>query len=290
MMRRISHLGLAIAAVLLFTSELGAQNPPAGPGQPAAGGRGGGGFRSAYPQRAAADPAALERGKGIYSVNCAFCHGSDARGGEGGPNLLRSTAVLNDSKGELIAPIVKNGRPAAGMPPLNLNETQIADVAAYLHSFPVGGRDVNRSGPPNPVVGNAAAGKALFASKCASCHSETGDMNGIATRISDPKALQQTWLMPGGGRGGRGAPAVKTPPVTVTVTLDNGAKVEGRLERIDDFLVTLRDSEGRIRSFPLNGERPKVTIHDPLQPHLDALQHYTDQNIHDITAYLVTLK
>ena len=289
-MRRKAHLGLAIAAVLLFMFALSAQNPTAGAGQPAAGGRGGGGFRSAYPQRATADPAALERGKGIYSVNCAFCHGSDARGGEGGPNLLRSTAVLNDSKGELIAPIVKNGRPAAGMPPLNLNEAQIADVAAYLHSFPVGGRDVNRSGPPNPVVGNAAAGKAFFASKCASCHSETGDMKGIATRISDPKALQQTWLMPGGGRGGRGAPPVKTPPVTISVALDNGSKIEGRLDRVDDFLVTLRDSEGRIRSFPRHGDRPKVTIHDPLQPHLDALEHYTDQNIHDITAYLVTLQ
>ena len=288
-MRRTVYFGVAIAAGLAFTFSLAAQNPPA-PGQPGAGGRGGGGFRSAYPQRPPADPAALERGKGIYSVNCAFCHGSDARGGEGGPNLLRSTAVLNDSKGESIAPIVKNGRPAAGMPALKLNDAQIADVAAYLHSFPVGGRDVNRSGPPNPVVGNGAAGKALFASKCASCHSETSDLKGIATRIPDAKALQQTWLMPGGSRGGRGAPAVKTPPVTVSVDLADGSKLEGRLERIDDFLVTLRDSEGRIRSVVREGDRPKVVVHDPLQPHLDALEHYTDQNIHDITAYLVTLK
>jgi mono/diheme cytochrome c family protein len=246
--------------------------------------------RSAYPQRAPADPVVLERGKGLYSVNCAFCHGSDARGGEGGPNLLRSTVVLNDANGELIAPIVRNGRPAAGMPALNLTPAQIADVAVYLHSFPVGGRDAARSVPPTIVVGDAATGKTLFGSKCAQCHSETGDLKGVASRIPDPKTLQQTWLMPGGGRGGRGAPAVKTPPVTATVMLPDGTKVDGQLERIDDFLVTLRDASGRLRSFPLKAGGPRVEVHDPLQPHLDLLPQYTDRNIHDLTAYLVTLK
>jgi mono/diheme cytochrome c family protein len=271
----------------LLAAALHAQNPaPPGAAPPA--GRGGPG-RSAYPQRPSADPAVIERGKGVYSVNCAFCHGSDARGGEGGPNLLRSGLVLNDANGEAIAPVVRNGRPQAGMPPLNLTAPQIADVAAFLHSFPVGGRDVARSTPPTIVVGNAASGKSLFQGRCASCHSDTGDLKGLATRIPDAKTLQQTWLMPGGGRGGRGAAPTKT-PVTVTVTLPDGAKAEGRLERIDDFLVTLRDNEGRLRSFPRQGNRPAVAVHDPLQGHLDLMARYTDKDIHDITAYLVTLK
>jgi mono/diheme cytochrome c family protein len=224
-------------------------------------------------------------------VNCGFCHGSDGRGGEGGPNLLRSSSVLNDARGELIAPIIRNGRPNGGMPPVSLTESQIVDVAAYLHNFPVGGRDAARSAPASIVVGDAAAGKAAFSARCSRCHSEAGDLKGIATRIADPKTLQQIWLMPGGGRGGRGSPVpVKATPVTVTVTLAGGAKVEGRLERIDDFLVTLREPDGRIRSFPRNGARPAVEVHDPLQPHLDLLPQYTDKEIHDLTAYLVTLK
>ena len=93
-----------------------------------------------------------------------------------------------------------------------------------------------------------------------------------------------------GGRGGRGAPAVAAPVTTVAVTLASGQKAEGRLERLDDFIVVLRDSNGGIRSYPRNGAQPKVEIHDPLQPHMDLLTVYSDKDIHDVTAYLVTLK
>jgi mono/diheme cytochrome c family protein len=233
----------------------------------------------------------LERGKGLYSVNCAFCHGSDARGGEGGPNLLRSQIVLDDVKGEGIAPVVQNGRPDGGMPKFNFTAAQIADIAVFLHSMPVGGRDAARQPPLNLVVGDATAGKTFFTTKCAACHSASGDLKGIASRIDDPKTLQQTWIMPnGGGRGGRGASTVNVPPTTVTVTLASGQKIAGRLGRIDDFLVTLTDAEGRLRSFPRTGDKPQVEIHEPMQPHLDLLPVYTDREIHDVTAYLVTLK
>ena len=154
---------------------------------PPAAGRGRGGGMGAYPQRPVADPATLERGKGLYSVNCAFCHGSDARGGEGGPNLLRSTLVLSDSKGEAIAPVVKDGRPASGMPAFKLASAQVADIAAFLHSFPVGGRDVARSAPATIVVGDAASGQKYFQQKCASCHSVTGDLKGLAPASLIPK-------------------------------------------------------------------------------------------------------
>src|SRR5437764_3405004 len=92
---------------------------------------------AAYPQRPPVDPATLDRGKALYGVHCGFCHGSDARGGEGGPNLLRSELVLNDQAGELIATVVQNGR--GEMPKLNLTTAQVSDVAALLHSFKVGG-------------------------------------------------------------------------------------------------------------------------------------------------------
>ena len=281
---------LAILALAWAIGSTAAAQDRGGAAQTPPGGRGarGGMGMTAYPQRKQ-DPAAVERGKGLYSVNCAFCHGSDARGGEGGPNLLRSTIVLSDQKGEAIAPVVRDGRPAAGMPAFKLTAEQIDDIASFLHSFPVGGRDVARSAPATIVVGDAASGQKYFQQKCAACHSPAGDLKGIAARIDDPKTLQQTWLMPG-GRGGRGAPAVAAPPATVTVTLASGQKVEGKLERLDDFVVTLRDGEGALRSFPRSASGPKVQVRDPLQPHMDLLSVYSDKDIHDVTAYLVTLK
>jgi cytochrome c oxidase cbb3-type subunit III len=269
-----------ISAAILFGFTLCVQaQPPAG----APGGRGGG-RPPAFPSRPPADAAVLERGKALYGVNCNFCHGSDARGGEGGPNLLRSDLVLNDQKGELIAPVVQNGR--GEMPKINLTNEQIADIADFIHSFKVGGYDISRLTPLTIVVGDSKAGEKAFNTRCASCHSATGNLKGIATKFSDPKILQNTFLMPNsGGRGGRGGT-----PATVTVTLPSGQKTEGRLARIDDFLVTLVDSEGANRSFRRDGDTPKVEIHDPLAPHRQMLPTYTDKEIHDLTAYLVTLK
>ncbi len=239
----------------------------------------------AFPSHPQADAATLERGKAIYGVNCNFCHGSDARGGEGGPNLLRSELVLNDMKGELIAPVVLNGR--GEMPKINLTPAQIADVAAYLHDFKVGGYDISRMTPPSIVVGDPRAGEAYFQKVCASCHSLTGDLKGLGARFTDAKVLQNTYLS--GGGGGRGA-GTHVPPTTVTVTFSNGSKFEGRLIRIDDFIVTLADSGNGPRTFRRDGDSPKVEIHDPLQPHKNLLPTYTDTDIHNLTAFLVTVK
>lgn len=239
----------------------------------------------AYPERPPADPAMVARGKALYGLQCTFCHGADARGGSGGPNLLRAELVLNDKDGELIGPVIRNGR--EGMPKMDLTPAQIADVAAFIHSFKVGGYDVSRMVPETIVTGDAKAGSAYFAATCAKCHSVTGDLKGIATRIRDPKVLQQSWLMPGSGRG-EGAPRAK--PWMVTVTMAGGKKVEGRLVRVDDFLVTLTDGDGARRTFTRDGDVPKVELRDPLQPHKDLLKSYADKDIHNVTAYLVTVK
>ena len=244
--------------------------------------------RRDYPTRPPGDPAAIERGKALYGVNCQFCHGADTRGGDGGPSLLRSSIVLADDHGELMAPIVRSGRP--GMPKFTLTDQQIADIAAYLHTFRAAGYDESRVKPPSIVVGDAKAGEAFFNAKCASCHSTTGDLRGLASKIPDPRLLQQTWLMPGTGAGRSGPPPVQVKPTTVTVTLPSGEKIDGRLDRIDDFMVALTTADGSRRTFRTEGDTPKVEIHDPLDPHRDLLQTYRDADIHNVTAFLVTLK
>jgi cytochrome c oxidase cbb3-type subunit III len=237
---------------------------------------------------AAIDPIQVERGKALYGVRCTFCHGADARGGEGGPNLVRSGLVLNDIKGELIAPVLQNGRPEMGMPKFDFTSTQVSDIASFLHTFRAAGRDPARNAPPNVLVGDAKAGQVYFNAKCASCHSVTGDLKDLGSKVSDPKTLQQTWLMPGAGRGA--SVVTNVPPKTVTVTVSAAQKFEGRLERIDDFTVTLVDAGGTSRTFIRNGSTPAVEVRDPLRPHKDLLPMYTDKDIHDVTAYLATIK
>ena len=277
---------IAILAGLLATLPAVAQIIPGGRG-----GRGpSGGNSAAFPQRTAADPGVLERGKALYGVQCNFCHGSDARGGEGGPNLLRSRLVLEDKNGELIGPLVLKGRPDQGMPAFgNMKAAQLSDLATFIHAFPVDNRDPARFPPPSILSGDARAGETYFKAKCGSCHSVSGDLKGIGARITDPRTLQNTFVMPGSVRG-TSAPALNVPPTAVTVTLAGGRKAEGRVIRIDDFIVTLIDGDGMQRTFRRNGDNPKVELHDPLKPHRDLLGTYTDKDIHNVTAYLVTVK
>jgi mono/diheme cytochrome c family protein len=272
-----------VAASALLVVTISAQ-PPASQGRGGAPPQ----RRQDYPIRPPGDPAAIDRGKALYGVNCQFCHGADIRGGDGGPSLLRSSLVLDDQNGDLIGPVVRAGR--TGMPKFTLSNEQIADVAAFVHTFRAAGYDESRLKPPSIIVGNAAAGESFFKTKCGSCHSTTGDLRGLATKISDERLLQQSWLMPGSGGGRGGQSAVKVPPTTVTVTLPSGEKVEGVLDRVDDFMVALTTADGTHRSFRTSGETPKVEVHDPLQPHKDLLRVYTDADIHNVTAYLVTLK
>jgi len=315
-MRQHVILGAA-AGVLLSSILLSAQGPPpAAPpagqppaGQPPAAGRGRGGQGFPAQQRKLADPAVIERGNTLYGINCRLCHGPDLRGGDmGGVNLLRSPLVLNDQDGELIFPVVKNGRNPEGrppMPPLPLAENDVKAIAAYIHS--VAFRMAGQGGPPpretpvelNILVGDAAAGKRYFDANCASCHSAS-DIQGVATRYATPMALQNAWVAGGGGGGGRGgrgrggdaseAGARVPKPVTVVVTTRDGQRVEGRLDRIDDFLVTLTLADGTQKTFSRAGNTPAIQINDPLAGHKQLWTKLTDADIHDVTAYLVTLK
>lgn len=238
------------------------------------------------------DPAAVARGNKAYLANCAGCHGVAAKGGPGAPDLIRSVLVLDDEKGILIAPVLREGRPDQGMPKPNLTEAQIADIVAWLHVQTYAADHRVTYNFLDVVTGDAKKGEAYFnsAGKCSTCHSVKGDLAGIGKKF-EPFALQGKWLQPRVA-GGRGAVANVTPrsAVRVKVTLPSGEVVSGIVDRIDDFNVSLRDSAGEYRSFTRNGNTPKVELTDPLQAHRDMLAKYTDADIHNVTAYLVTLK
>lgn len=271
------------------------QGPPQQGGPPSAQH---GGFNPfgivAFPDRPKAPQEVLDRGKAVYSVSCAFCHGSDAGGGSTGPNLLRSDVVLQDKDGEAILPIVQGSRLLRGMPKIDISSAQVSDIAAWLHSIPVSSNAGHER--INVLVGDASAGAAAFNRLCASCHSVTGDLKSFAAQYSDARDMQQAWIMPGmqafrfPGTGGGPEVRLNVPPATATVTDERGDKVTGVLNRVDEFAVTVTPPNSRPRTWTRTNGIPEVEIHDPIAAHRELLRKYNDKDIHDITAYLVSLK
>jgi mono/diheme cytochrome c family protein len=233
------------------------------------------------------DAAAATRGGKLFEQNCAFCHGAKATGAEG-PDLLRSSLVLHDRKGELLGPFVRKGRPDKGMPAFAaLTDAQLYDIAEFLHQRV---EDVANRGlyqVQNVVTGNAEAGKAFFDSHCTQCHSATGDLAHIASKF-DPADLQAQFLYPSRSAGFFRGGESTGPSEMATVTLPSGETVSGRLKYIDDFTISLYDSSGEYHSWPRS--EVKVQIKDPLAGHRELLKTYTDADMHNLLAYLVTLK
>jgi cytochrome c oxidase cbb3-type subunit 3 len=233
---------------------------------------------AALAQTPGTDP--VERGRLQFQQSCAFCHASDAAGAEG-PSLILSAVVRHDQKGELIGKVIREGRPEKGMPALPLNVDQTSDIAAFLHAR-VKESDRRSAGEPGAGyslsrlnTGNALAGQTFFAAHCASCHSPTGDLRGIALKY-EPVELQTRFLYP---------PGV---PQTAYVTTSSGQTISGPLSYSDPFTIAIHDKDGWYHSWSRNDVVTRVV--DPLERHRELLGEYTGKDMHNVFAYLETLR
>ncbi len=237
---------------------------------------------------------AAARGKTIYIAQCITCHGTHARGNSRSADLVRSVVVLHDRYGSTLGPYLAQGHPANN--PVTLTQDQTVDLSHFLHQQVA---DTLRTGPNNHVlnilVGDATAGKAYFygAGKCSQCHSPEGDLAHIARKYDAP-SLQLKVVFPQNRAVAREGSSNASKPVTATVTTGSGESVtrvvtEGVVTEIDDFNISLRDASGRYYSF-VRGPGVKVEKHDPYAAHVALLDEYTDQQIHDVVAYLETLQ
>ena len=240
------------------------------------------------------DQASVARGSALFVGQCGFCHGSNARGGSSGPGLTRSALVQDDEAGKQLGELLRTGRPDKGMPAFQLAPDQVADIATFLHAAIFLNANRRLYQVLDILTGDPKAGEAYFsgAGKCATCHSPTGDLKGVGAKY-DAVTLQGRVLMPRGGRGaGPPQPAyLDKNAIRVSITLPSRQIIAGVLVRLTDFDVTLYDPQtGQIRSWFRNGDTPKIEIVDPLQAHLDRLPAWTDDDMHDVTAYLAGLK
>ncbi|HEV2710605.1 MAG TPA: c-type cytochrome [Edaphobacter sp.] len=223
----------------------------------------------------------VDAGKSLFQQNCAFCHGRDTMGGETGPDLTRSKLVLSDVAGDKISEVVRDGRPEKKMPSFNFSHQEVLSLAAFIHSQAA--KAATQKGGRRGVdvadlqTGNVETGKEYFngAGGCAKCHSATGDLAGIASRYQGLQ-LEERMLYPRGAKS------------TVTVTLPSGQKVAGTLAYLDEFVVALRDDSGTYRSWPVG--RVKYVVDSPVEAHVEMFPKYTDADVHNLMAYIQTLR
>ena len=238
------------------------------------------------PQSKKTYPAELvEQGAALFRQDCSFCHGRDTTGGESGPDLTRSKLVSADSDGDKIGPVVRSGVPDKAMPPFDRTDQQIAGLVAFIHTQQAAFAQDRRKGaggrkgvdPEDLKTGNAAAGKKYFegAGGCRNCHSPTGDLAGIASRYKGLE-LEEQMLYPR---------RVKS---KVTVTLPSGQEIAGTLEYLDEFTVGLTNAGGVYQSWRTRDVKYKVVA--PLEAHVELFSKYTDDDVHNLMAYLQTLK
>ncbi len=257
----VGRFAISITSLLAFVFFLATSNSPAR-------------------QRAETPDPAIERGHKQFGQACGFCHGLDATGARG-PDLVRSPLVAHDVKGDLIGEVIRHGRPDKGMPAMPMTDAQVSDIAAFLHARSA--EAMSSSGLPNVysveklLTGNAEAGKAFFDGPggCSGCHSPTGDLAKVASKYS-PIELEAHMLYPGGRH------------TTLVVTLPSGEQIKGPHVHADDFVVSLHDASGWYRSF--SRDQVKVELQDPLAAHRDLLGKVTQADVHNLFAYMETLK
>ena len=222
-----------------------------------------------------------EAGSALFRQNCAFCHGRDAQGGETGPDLTRSKIVRRDVGGDRIAEVVRNGVPAKKMPAFHFSDQEMHSLAAFIHEQQA--RAASRPGGRRGVevadlqTGNVDAGRQYFngAGTCSSCHSPTGDLAGVASKYEGLQ-LEEQMLYPRDAKS------------RVTVTLPPGLQISGTVVYLDEFTVALRDADGSYRSWAIS--KVKYKLDAPVHAHAELFSKYTDADIHNLMAYLQTLR
>ena len=293
-MRNALASGLCVAFLAMCTDALVAQRgagpAPAPPVQTPAG-RGEASPASQRPPQTRTPQSfprdQVEAGRTQFVSQCGFCHGRDAAGGAGGPDLTRSVLVAEDVRGDRLGPFIRSGRPDRGMPAFPVSNGELATLVAFIHDQKLqaevsngGRRSVDGT---DLESGNAAAGRRYFEAACVRCHSVTGDLAAVATRHQGLTLLQRMLYPSAGGRGRSGRA-----PQTVAVTLPSGQTLTGRLAYRDEFTIAITDAAGWFRSWPAS--QVKFTIDDPLEAHVEQLGKYSDDDMHNVLAYLQTLR
>ncbi|MGA8669754.1 MAG: c-type cytochrome [Terracidiphilus sp.] len=230
------------------------------------------------------DKAAAARGTPLFQQNCAFCHGPQARGATGS-SLITSDEVLGDDQGEHLVVFLKKGRPEKGMPAFaTMSDDQLTDIAEFLH---LQVEEVANRGTYhvlNILVGSATKGQAYVTEHCLSCHTAETFAH-IGSRFRSPEQLQRGWIWPVRPNDSEDSSRA----MVATVKKRNGSTVAGRVTQLSDFRITLVDRAGETQVVEREPGM-RVEIRDPLAAHQQMIMTLTNDDMHNVTAYLETQK
>jgi len=228
------------------------------------------------------DKAAAARGNPLFQQNCAFCHGPKARGATG-PGLITSDEVLGDDHGEHLLLFLKKGRPQKGMPGFaTMSNDQLKDISEFIHLQVEAVANRGTYHVLNILVGNAEKGKAYVAAHCRSCHSAQTFAR-MGSQFRSPEQLQKGWIWPSRPAGDSSL------ATSAIVKKPDGTTIAGRVSQVSDFRISLVDSEGHAHVIERH-EGLEVEIKDPLAAHQEMIMTLTNADMHNVTAYLETLK
>ena len=132
----------------------------------------------------AANPEAREIGQRLFLTYCAQCHGSDAKGNKGFPNLTDNDWLWGGTPDKIKETITK-GRDAVMTPKgtkPDMDAQQVKDVVAYVRSL---------SGMETKMGGHVESGRVLFSQACTACHGQDAKGNSAA---GFPNLTDKIWL------------------------------------------------------------------------------------------------
>jgi cytochrome c oxidase cbb3-type subunit III len=216
------------------------------------------------------------RGKSVFEVKCATCHGLDGLGGEHAPDIVRRPDVKALSE-EAWLKLIHNGIPEEGMPGFpSLGGEDAHAVVAYLRFLQ--GRSAESSVPGDP-----ARGHDLFFGKsgCAACHQigsrgqfVVGDLAGFA-RDHPADEIRDAIRRPTGG-----------PQVVVTAVTRDGRKFSGMIRNEDNASLQLQDDDGRLYLLMKSGlVSVQRKIGDPMP--LDYGRRLSSSELDDLVGYIL---
>jgi mono/diheme cytochrome c family protein len=230
------------------------------------------------------DKAAAARGAPLFQQTCAFCHGPQGRGATGA-SLLTSDVVLGDDHGEHLVPFLKKGLPEKGMPAFaTMPDDELKNIAEFVHMQV---EDVANRGTYhvlNILVGNSALGQDYVAAHCMSCHTAKTFAH-IGSKFRSPQQLQRGWIWPARPV----SSADSSLADTAAVKMPDGGAITGRVTQVSDFRITVVDQAGKANVID---RKPgvEVRMNDPLAAHQEMIMTLTNDDMHNVTAYLDTLK
>ena len=200
-------------------------------------------------------------GEELYQKHCSVCHGADGNGGVGVPLALSS--FIDSVSDEYIRITIRAGRPGRIMPSFpTLSDAQVNAIVEHMRGWSNGPAITHN---PDPVVGDAEHGKALYAEHCADCHGENGE-GGDGTGVTFSRKRELPIMPPALNNPGFLAAATDTMIKDTIINGRKGTPMKSSLaddlseQDVNDVVSYIRSMQTQPKTAAVSGEEVEAVI------------------------------